>query len=189
MRLIWPALASISLLLMVSCAGLPFFSRGESSHSSLQEGDAEPVQVLLELQDIAFDGQIFSGRLLISPVGGSLRVDKRMIESFALSVKDVSICGTGQPLEYMITDVLAPPLREEDILVLQPSYWYGKQVRLRLFDAQRGSQPAPECFEADLIYHALDVKFAGRVHVRAERPQMQGIDAGLPAHPTDARAP
>jgi hypothetical protein len=144
---------------------------------------------LLKLQDATFDGQIFSGRLLISPIGGSLRVDKRMIESFTLSVKDVSACGTGQPLEYIITDVLAPPLREEDILILQPGYWYGKQIRLRLFDAQGGSQTTPECFEADLIYHALDAKFAGHIHVRAERHWPHLIDTSVLADPADDGVP
>jgi hypothetical protein len=189
MRLSRPALTSISLLLVTSCAGLPFFSWGKLNDSPTEESGSGHVQALLELQDIAFDGQIFSGRLLISPVGGNLHVDKRMIESFALSVKNVSACDTGQPLEYIITDVMAPSLREEDILVLQPGYWYGKQVRLRLFDEQSRGQTTPECFEADLIYHALDVKFAGRVHFRAGRPLMQEVDAGMSADPADAGAP
>jgi hypothetical protein len=116
-----------------------------------------------------------SGRLLISPASANLRIDKRLIESFALSIDSVVECGTGTGLAYVIMDVFAPPPQETDILTLVPGFGYGKEVRLLLFASEATKQPLPQCFEAEIVYHALDVKNAARLHVRVER--------NLPASP------
>jgi hypothetical protein len=130
---------------------------------------ADFTQAQLELQNTSFDGETLSGRLLVSPTSAKLRIDRRLIESFALSVDSVKACGTGTGLPYVIMDVLASPLQEKDILTLAPGYWYGKEVRIFLFAEHATKQPPPQCFEADIVYHALDVKNAARLHVRVER--------------------
>jgi hypothetical protein len=78
-------------------------------------------------------------------------------------------------------DVLAPPLRERDVLMLTPGSWYGKEIHLPLFAEHATHQPPPSCFEADLVYHALDIKNAARLHIRVEKP--------LPASSWDAGSP
>jgi hypothetical protein len=54
-------------------------------------------------------------------------------------------------------------------------------VRLLLFSEHATRQPAPRCFEAELVYHALDVKNAARLRIRAERTSPPPpVDAGSP---------
>jgi hypothetical protein len=187
MRIIWLLLATVPLVMLGGCKGFPWFSRAPTDRSSDVAGNA-PItngdfsQAQLELQNVSFDGETLSGRLLISPASSSLRIDKRLIESFALSVESVVECGTGTGLAYVIMDVLAPPPKEMDILTLAPGFWYGKEVRLLLFASEATKQPLPQCFEAEIVYHALDVKNAARLRVHVER--------SLPAAPTpDAETP
>jgi hypothetical protein len=173
------------LLTLVGCAGLPLFSRGAADRSANATVDVPSIsgdftQARLEWQNISFDGEAIHGRLLVSPVGSKLLIDKRLVESFDLSVDSVVECDTGVGLAHVIMDVLAPPLREEDVLTLAPGFWYGKEVRLFLFAEHATRQPLPRCFEAEIVYHALDVKNAARIHIRVER--------ALPSSPADAGA-
>jgi hypothetical protein len=173
----------VPLLTLAGCTGFPLFSRGAADRPANAIGDAPSIsgdftQARLEWQTISFDGETLHGRLLVSPAGSPLRIDKRLIESFDLSVDSVMECDTGIGLANVIMDVLAPPLREEDILTLAPGFWYGKEVRLFLFAEHATQQPLPQCFEAEIVYHALDVKNAARTHVRVERT--------LPPLPADA---
>lgn len=183
MRLSGLSLALPLLLMMVACKSLPFFSGAEaaSAQESTPDGGAAFSRATLEAQDISYDGEALSARFLVSPVGGSLRIDTRFIDTIALSVDSVVDCATGKDLSYIIMDVYAPRLREEDILILEPGFWYGKQVRLPLFGERATGEPSPACFEAEIIYHALDVKNAARVRVRAEQPRAHSPDAGTPA--------
>ncbi|MFL5345979.1 MAG: hypothetical protein ACJ8AT_14405 [Hyalangium sp.] len=134
----------------------------------------------MEMQDISFDGEDLHGRLLISPVGTELRIDRRLIESGDLTVDSVVKCDTGEALPYVIMDVYARAPREEDILILKPGFWYGKEIRIFLFAEHATHQPNPQCFEAEIEYHALDVKNVARVHIRAERSPPPSPDAGVP---------
>jgi hypothetical protein len=181
MRIIWLLLGTVPLMMLGGCTGFPLFSRAATNRSGDAAGNVPTIngdfsQARLELQNVSFDGETLSGRLLISPASSNLRIDKRLIESFALSVGSVVECGTGTGLAYVIMDVLAPPPQEKDILTLAPGFWYGKEVRLLLFASEATKQPLPQCFEAEIVYHALDVKNAARLHVRVER--------NLPAAPT-----
>lgn len=187
MRLTWHVLAAALLVMLVGCTGFPWFSRAPTDRAGDAAGKVPAIsgdfsQARLELQNVSFDGETLSGRLLISPANTELRIDKRLIESFALSVDSVVECGTGAGLAYIIMDVVAPPLQEKDILTLAPGFWYGKEVRLWLFTAHATKQPLPQCFEADILYHALEVKNAARIHVRVERNlhASPAPDAGTP---------
>jgi hypothetical protein len=173
---------------MAGCAGLPLFSRAAPNRTADPGGsiptlNGDFTQARLELQNVSFDGEYLHGRLLISPVTGQLRIDKRLIESLALSIDSVVDCGTGAGLNFVIMDISATPLQEVDILTLEPGFWYGKEVRLFLFAEHATHQPPPQCFEAEIVYHALDVKNAARMHVRAERslPAPSSTDAGTPS--------
>jgi hypothetical protein len=179
-RLLIPAL----LLTLAGCKGMPFFSRTSTDPSGAEESvrsvDGAYARAKLEMQDISFDGEDLHGRLLISPIGTELRIDKRLIESSALTVDSVVQCDTGEALPYVIMDVYAPAPREEDILILKPGFWYGKEIRIFLFAEHATHQPNPQCFEAEIAYHALDVKNVARVHIRAERSPPPSPDAGVP---------
>jgi hypothetical protein len=184
MRLKWRMPAAALLLALVGCAGFPLFSRATVGAS----GNVPPIsgdftQAKMELQNISFDGETLHGRLLVSPVTGKLRIDKRLNESFDLSVDSIVECDTGAPLAYVIRDVFSSSRQEEDVLTLAPGgFWYGKEVSLFLFAAHATQQPLPRCFEAELVYHALNVKNAARLHVRVERtrPAPPAADAGAP---------
>jgi hypothetical protein len=173
-------------LLLAGCQGFPFFTRASASPSGAPEStrtvDGAFTRARLEMQEIVYDGETLQGRLLISPVGAELRIDKRLVESIALTVDSVVACDTGEAVPYVILDVLAPPLQERDILILKPGFWYGKEIHLLLFAQQATRQPSPRCFEAELEYHTLDVKNAARVHIRAERaaPLTPADGAGMP---------
>jgi hypothetical protein len=192
MRVNWHVRAAALLLTLVGCAGFPLFSRAAADHPVEAAGSVSTIngdftQAKMELQNISFDGETLHGRLLVSPVSAKLRIDKRLNESFDLSVDSVVECDTGAGLAYVIMDVFAPPLREEDILTLAPGFWYGKEVRLFLFAVHATKQPLPQCFEAEIVYHALNVKNAARLHVRVERnlPASSATDAGVPT-PSEA---
>lgn len=149
-----------------------------SNHERMAAGGAEdPPRAEVMLQDTRYDGWTLSGRLLISPVEGRLRLDKRLIESASLSTKAVKDCATGQPVEFLVVDVFARHPQEEDVLVLDPGYWYGKDIRIPLFAETPSRRRSPECIEAELVFHALGGKAATHLHVRAEQ---LSVDAGPP---------
>lgn len=171
-----PAFVSAALLLLVSCKGLPFFvwARTSPLESMSKEavGDAAPpVRAHVELQDVRYDGQTLTGRLLITAEKGRLLLDRRLIESVYLTTESISDCGTGQALPFVIMDVLASRPREEDILVLESGYWYGKDVSIPLFTESLSQQFQPACIDAEFNFHALGGETAARLRVRAERPQ------------------
>jgi hypothetical protein len=133
------------------------------------------------LQNVVYDGEALRGRLLIGAVEGTVRIDRRLIENISVSLKGVSDCASGQELYFIKSGVIAPPRREEDILALEPGYWYGKDVRIPLFDQHlQESQGHPECVDVDLVLHVLDGRSA-HLRVRATRPSSSGIDGGVPA--------
>ncbi len=160
--------------MLAGCKGVPFFSRASTDTSGAEESvrtvDGDFARAKLEMQDISYDGENLHGRLLISPIGTELRIDKRLIESADLTVDSIVKCDTGEALPSVIMDVYAPVPREEDILILKPGFWYGKEIRIFLFAEHATHQPNPQCFEAEIAYHSLDVKNAARIHIRAERP-------------------
>jgi hypothetical protein len=159
-------------LLLLGCAGLPFF-RGTDDAASGGEGAkkhaASPAQVVLELQDTAYDGEYLSGRLLVGVADGQVTLDKRLIENVSVQVESVSDCVVGQPVAYVEADFFPKPATEEDLLTLTVGYWYGTRVRFFLFDEKLIGENAPGCIEVALALRAVDRSVAGRLRVRAER--------------------
>ncbi len=162
-----PMLAS--LLILTACKGLPFFGRTEPGPDIHDPAQASG-QIALELQEIRYDGWSLSGRLLVGAVGRSLRLDKRLIESVSIYVHDVSACDSGQSVWFMKVDAFPPPPREEDLLVLEPGYWYGTRVDFPLFDAKDyGPSGGPECIDVEFVFSALAGQPETQVRVRATR--------------------
>lgn len=178
------------LLLMVACAGFPFFERQSSLSASTgtledagstNDGTQAPPHVVMEVQDVQYDGLALFGRVLISPVSGNLRLDKRLIPTVAVNVGPVSNCDSDQPVTYVKACVLPPPARPEDFLLLEPGYWYGRTVRFSLFDEDLTGL-GPECIETD-IFLVTGGKRVASQRLRAMRTLAQTPDGDVPREP------
>ncbi|WNG41261.1 hypothetical protein F0U61_51880 [Archangium violaceum] len=195
-------IGAVSLLLLAACKGLPFFgghsqpapSRGAVKGTGRQ-GVQVPPRTVMEVQDIQYDGWTLSGRVLVSPEGGQLRLDRRLIPTIHVELKYVSDCKYGA-VASIRADLLAPLARPEDLLILEPGYWYGTTVRFGLFD-EHFTGLGPECVEADIFLRSFDHELVARQRIRAVRPA--SVDGGtqsdeggtleVPASPPDAGTP
>ncbi|WP_225408802.1 hypothetical protein [Stigmatella hybrida] len=135
------------------------------------------IRAEMELLNVRYDGKSLFGRLLVSPVEKAVCLDKRLIESLALNLESVSECGTGRKLGFMVVDVLAKPLSEENVLAVSPGYWYGKEIILPLFPERGTEQLAPDCIDVEFSLHALIGGQVARLRVQASRdPQHLGVE-------------
>jgi hypothetical protein len=177
-------LAGVGLLALAACSGFPFFgtrgpqkNRCSSERSSLVQKSYASSRATLELHDVRYDGEYLVGRLLISPVDGPLLLDKRIISTVDVDVDSVRECSTGERVKHVVMDILPPRMCEEDVLVLEPGYWYGGEVRFPLF-AEEFTGLGPECIEVGLSLLSFDRKFVGHVFARATRTLHQSMDGG-----------
>jgi hypothetical protein len=127
------------------------------------------LRAKMEMLNVRYDGKSLFGRLLVSPEEKAVCLDKRLIESFALNLDAVAECETGRKLSFLVVDVLAKPLREEDVLAVSPGYWYGRDITLPLFPERGTEQLEPECIEVEFSLHALIGGQVARLRVRAAR--------------------
>jgi hypothetical protein len=189
MRLSWVLLLPAALPWLGGCHGSllfwkkppPLDVQATCAERGAPARPTERVSARVELQEARYDGKDLSGRLLISPVDGNLCLDKRLVTSFVLTTESVVECSTGRDLGVIIADVLAPRRQEEDVLVLKPGYWYGKDVSIFLYSEQLTGKPSPGCVEAEFTFHALNVTQAARLRVRVTRTAEPAPVAGAPA--------
>jgi hypothetical protein len=133
----------------------------------------------MEIEDIQYDGRTLSARVLVSPETGPLRLDRRLTPSIDVEAKRVSDCYHGA-VSSMIVDYFPSRIRAENLLILEPGYWYGATVRFGLFD-EHFTGLGPECVEADIILQSFEGKRVASQHIRAERPPVPtATDGGLP---------
>ncbi len=184
-------LGAASLLLLAACTGLPFFkwespsppgAGANGDAGSAVEGLEAPPPTLLEVQDIHYDGLNLSGRVLISPVSGLLRLDRRLLPTIHVNVGRVSNCIPGQPVTSIRTDALAPLTRPEHLLLLEPGYWYGTEVRFRLF-SEHFTGLGPECIETNVSVLSFDGQPVASKSIRALRALPETSDGGMPENP------
>ena len=123
----------------------------------------------MEVQDIQYDGFTISARILVSPEGGSLRLDRRLIPSVDVSMGIFADCERGSVPSIQMDRFFPPPNRAENLMVLEPGYWYGTTVHFRPFD-DHITGIGPECVEATLRLHAFDGSVMVRERIRAVRP-------------------
>jgi hypothetical protein len=194
----WLKFASclLPLMAMAACANFPFFWKQEPS-SRAQETQAEgaentaaqvPAHVRLEMHDVDYDGKTLSGRLLISPVEGPLRLDKRLISSVSVRARSASECTTGRPVEIVLVDRIPPPARDADLLILEQGYWYGGDIRLPLF-IEHVTGNGPECVDAEFSLFSFDGDFVATLMVHAVRKALPATDGGIlepPQPPAEA---
>jgi hypothetical protein len=163
-----------SLLLVSACTGFPFFGKKSSSPPGREAikdatiGNQVPSRVILEVQDIQYDGFTISARVLVSPEGGPLRLDRRLIPTIHVDMGIIADCTRGSVLA-MRADLIARRARPEDLLVLEPGYWYGSTVRFNPFD-EHFTGIGPECVEATIRLLSFDRKIVARQRIRAVRP-------------------
>jgi len=174
---------TVPLCLMTGCAGLPFFRESkprltEQEAAHLVCGPAEPARAELLMQGVQYDGYTLSGRLLIGAVSGRLCLDKRLITNVSVNVNSVRDCTTGLPVTFIHADSFPRPPREEDLVVLPPGYWYGRQVNLRLFSPIMEIR-GPDCIDVGLSVSPARDGSLGQLSVRAVLP-------ANPASPVDA---
>jgi hypothetical protein len=163
-RLTRPMLVVSGLLGLSACQG-GFFSRSRPA-PEVACPPHEAATATVEFQQQGFDGQTLTGRLLLGAKSGSLCLDRRLIESFTLTVERATDCATVQPLGFLVVDVRAPARRQEDVLLLAPGQWYGRDVSVPLFQ-----QPGFACADVELSVHALDASHIGTLRFRATRPE------------------
>lgn len=135
--------------------------------SSSSDGGVNP-SFTLEMQAVHYDGRVLSGRFLVGAGQQSVKLDRRVIENITLTVESVSDCANGQQVEYVFQDMLAPSAQEEDLLVLEPGFWYGAEVRFRLF-GMLSVPPGPECIDVGFSFQPMSGAPRTRLNVRATR--------------------
>lgn len=179
MQVSWRMLIPGGLVLVVACAGLPFSRKDVSSEAV--------GRVHLEFQEVHYDGEKLSGRLLIGVEEGQLRLNRKLIPDLHVEVRAPVDCQEGLPVRFMTWDGFLAH-REEDLLTLERGYWFGREVDFSLFDEQL-TGPGPECLKAELWLFSFDGVVAARQEIRAERSPRQPVDAGMPTEPADAGTP
>ncbi|GMU04382.1 hypothetical protein [Corallococcus caeni] len=166
-------LLALGLTGLTACQAGGFFrSRPPDDAQAVTCPKHEAASARVEFQNPGFDGHTLTGRLLLGTASGSLCLDRRLIESHTLTVERVLDCASGQPLAFLVVDVRTPPLREEDLLLLGPGQWYGRQVSVPLFPQAAAGQPGPECVDVELSVHTLDADAIAKPRVRVTRPTM-----------------
>ena len=179
----------ISLLVLGSiapvffaCARPASLGSTELDHAFFNTTDGGVPHVKLSLENARFDGQDLAGRFLVSVVNGHLRMDKRIVAGRTVSVEDVMDCVSGQPLDFIVMDFYSRPPRKDDILVLAPGYWYGKEVNIPVFDRRLADLQKTDCVRVKLVFRAHGAPALASLEVRAVREVPPMSDAGAPSH-------
>lgn len=138
--------SSACLSWLAACASAPSHPTPQND-ASAQCSTASPPGVVVEVEDIHFDGETLFTRVLVGTLErGRVCLDKRFLPHASVKLESVRECETGAtPALLPVDDVPAPP-REEDFLQLAPGAWYGAQLRFPLFSAQRGV-PGTNCVD------------------------------------------
>lgn len=181
-------LLPLGLMGLSACQGSPFSRARPGSDTQAATCPAhETATTRVEFQHTGFDGQTLSGRLLLGTLSGSLCLDRRLIESHTLTVERVLDCASGQPLPFLVVDVRTPPRREEDILLLGPGQWYGRDVSIPLFPQPASGQPGPGCVDVELSVHALDAANIAKPRLRV--PRATAPESEVPSADGSSREP
>ena len=146
---------------------------------------------IAEFRLISYDGGDLRGRVLLGATIDTLVLDGEMYEDSSVEIKKARACGTTEVREHIIVCWLTPS-RPDNIVTLRKGYWYGSNVYFLLWNEETGL--GPDCFEAELIVHALDSRVAARLPIKvvrtdkptatptepAEEPKTPAPDAGAP---------
>lgn len=145
---------------------------------------------IAEFRLISYDGGHLRGRVLLGATVDTLVIDGEMFEDSDVEIEKARACGTTEVREHIIVDWVVPS--QPNVVTLRKGYWYGSDVYFFLWDKETGF--GPDCFEAELIVHALDSRVAARLPIKvmrtdkppatppepAEEPTTPAPDAGAP---------
>jgi hypothetical protein len=153
---------------------------------------------IAEFQVTSYDGESIEGRMLLGATVDPLVIDGRFIPTSTILVDwdSVRVCGKEESLggaggvDY---DIFVRPPRPEDIVILRPGYWYGRNIKYWLFIKRKpgpgpgpgegpGPTGGPQCIEAEFVVRARGGRPAARARIHAVRTDK------LPA-PPDGGAP
>ncbi len=172
------------LLLTGACASTPEDRASrETTNKPLRGGVAE-------FKVTSYDGKALEGRVLLGATIDTLVVDGLMLESSAVELDKVHVCGKTEFVPYYIVDWVLTS--EPPSVTLPRGYWYGKDVHFS-FD-MRSMGPGPDCFEAELVVWALHRRVAARLPIKVVRtdkppPALNGGTEAPEPPPSDAGAP
>lgn len=147
---------------MAACGGVS----GENSKSPSPK---TPIQGgLLEFALASFDGKIMKGRVLLGASIETFSLDSRLVEDVGIEVRDIRACDKPDRLEYKAFDWVMDAPSPDQIVVLRPGYWYGRDVKFPLFDEQ--TKPGlPDCFEGKMMAWTLDGRLAATLPIRVAK--------------------
>lgn len=190
MRITRAAVASTGLLCMVACGGFPFWRSSSDAGGKPPEcespvigGKAVAGSARLELRDPIYTGDSLEGTLLMGAVGGRLCLDKRLIPGIGVSVDSVWDCtpSISEPVPFIIVDYFVARMRQEDLLILEPGYWYGAPIRLPLFMMEQPTgRRNPDCVEVTLSLSSTKGASVGSVRVKVRRDPPASTEGGVP---------
>lgn len=149
---------SIALACLAGCAGLRI-------REQLARARGAPI---VTVDRASFDGENLTGRLLItSDDAGYVVIDRRLSAHAIIVVDDVFDCDAGSPAAHIQADSVITSPRPEDLLSIEPGYWFGADFLLLVYAEDIMKKPPPECLEA-----LLAVNFEAAAPGR-NRPQLK----------------
>jgi hypothetical protein len=104
-------------------------------------------KAVLRFENASYDGGLVSGTLLVGAVGGMVFVPAWSTEPYNFSLEDVSECGTHRKVRWAIADPVGN-LPKRPPVIVEPGYWYGKDVAYPLFRGTNG----PKCIEFTIAF-------------------------------------
>lgn len=167
-------------LLLSACQGFPLW-RKETARSAVPPDPA--ARVKLEFQGLAHDETSLYGRLLVGVEGGKALLDKRLPRNVSVSVESVWTCDTRQSVPVVFADYVTRPPTQEHLLVLEPGYWYGRDLSFLLFGVELTGQPAPDCVEVEFSLRSFDGDVLARASFRSHRKAVAPAPEPPPAPP------
>jgi len=171
-------LAFLLLLLLL----LPSACASAQRTAVSQEPLTKPLRGgVAEFRLTSYDGGDLRGRFLVGATIDTLVIDGRLFEDRTLELKEARACGMSEVREHYIVDRFAPP-EPNEIVTLPKGYWHGSDVYFFLWDKETGL--GPDCFEAELVLHALDRRIAATLPIKVMR-----TDKPPPTPPGTAKEP
>jgi hypothetical protein len=174
-------LAPLALMVMAACTGFPFFWKKNSPPAAPGKvgGARCDSRASLELQDVHYDGKALSGRFLVGALTGSVRLDRRLLPNLDVNLDAVRECNEGQLVAFVRGDTFPPGAREEDLLVLERGFWFGRVMGFPVF-SEPFTGPGPQCIIAEFSLLSFDGACVATLHARATREAPPTSDGGVP---------
>jgi hypothetical protein len=138
-----------ALALVAGCAAMQAREKLEHAHGT-------PIIVV---ENPSFDGSHLTGRLLItSNDAGYVVIDRRFAEFSHIPLVDVRDCDGGRTIDYVQVCGIRFRTKPEDLLSIEPGYWYGIDFSFYVIDPERLSKvPPPDCIQ---VFLSLDLEAA-----------------------------